>query len=187
MSSFLLCIGNASVRSLPVIMTALSCGAASPVSLNIFSLLPGQSGHPEASSLAEALTTCNQLIEKTGQAGFFPACFSLRSCHPVFRSTEELSENPDTALLFSALRGKGLPLSLQTDPSAVEWCFADLLSRPEDPSIQPFYAWLDDWKLQQEKEKLAAFPEIRLLPFSSVTREGLTGLEDLIVSMFTEG
>ena len=152
MSSFLLCIGNASVRSLPVIMTALSCGAASPASLNIFSLLPGQSDHPEASSIAEALTTCHHQMEKTGQAGFFPAYFSLHSCHPVFRSTEELSENPDTALLFSALRGKGLPLSLQTDPSAVEWCFADLLSRPEDPSIQPFFTWLEEWK-PQEKEQ----------------------------------
>ena len=153
MSSFLLCIGNGAARSLPVIMTALSGGAASAASLNVFSLLSGQFTQPETVSLAGEITACHQRMGNTAEAGLFPASFSLRACHPAFRSVEELSADPGTAMLFSSLRGKGLPLSLQTDPAAVEWCFADLLARPEDPSIQPFFSWLGEWMSSGEPEK----------------------------------
>ena len=42
-------------------------------------------------------------------------------------------------------------------------------------------------QINVEKQKFADFPELRLLPFSSVTREGLDTLEEEIVSMFTKG
>ena len=42
-------------------------------------------------------------------------------------------------------------------------------------------------QINVEKQKFADFPELRLFPFSSVTREGLDTLEEEIVSMFTKG
>ena len=44
-----------------------------------------------------------------------------------------------------------------------------------------------DDRLNSEKQKLTACPEFRLLPFSSVTKEGLEALENEIVGMFTKG
>ncbi len=143
MSSYLLCIGSTACRSLPVMLTALSCGAASPVeNLHVFCLASAGEDLSASASLAEDFSACHRLMEPAGESFLFPSSFTFDSCAPVFRSVQELSEDPDSALLLSALRGKGIPFSCQTDREAVEWSFADLLSRPEDPSVAPFVAWL---------------------------------------------
>ncbi len=72
----------------------------------------------------------------------FRTGISFKSCTPVFRDLHHLTSDPETRLLFDALRGKGLPFSSVSDREAVEWFFAELLSRPEDPSIHPFISWL---------------------------------------------
>ena len=136
---------------LPTIFTALSCGAAFPVpSLRVFSVVPSRANDadsqdlPEAASLASSFSQCHRLFGSgDGNAAFFPSSFTFDTCTPAFRSIRDLSADPDTALLIAALRGRGLPLSCQTDREAVEWCFADLLSRPEDPSVQALLSWLD--------------------------------------------
>ena len=126
-----------------MIFTALSCGAALPVpSLDVFSLSRDPDGSAEAASLASSLSACRRLMAQAGDAEGFPTCISFDSCVPVFRDLRNLSGEPETSLLFDALRGKGLPFSSLLDREAVEWCFADLLSRPEDPSVQPFLSWL---------------------------------------------
>ena len=143
MSSYLLCIGNAAEQSLPVVFTALSCGAAlSPSSLNVFCFSSAQSGNPEAASLASDFSFCHHLVAQQGDSLLFPCSISFQSCSPVFPDLRTLSEDKDTALLVSALRGKNIPFSCQTDREAVEWCFADLLSRPGDPSVQTFFSWM---------------------------------------------
>ena len=145
MSSSLICIGSAAERSLPVVFTALSCGAALPLSLlRVFCLSENQNPDEKAADLASDLSACHRLMQKTEGASLFPSSFSLGFCSPVFRPLHELAEDPDTALLISALRGKGQPLSCKTDRDAVEWCFADLLSHPEDPSVLPFLSWLEE-------------------------------------------
>ena len=137
LSSYLLCIGNTAEQSLPVIFTALSCGAAlSPSSLSVFCLSSAQGGSPEAASLASDYSFCRGLMSKEGDSLLFPCSISFQSCTPVFSDLRTLSEDADAALLISALRGKDLPFSCQTDREAVEWCFADLLVRPEDSSIR---------------------------------------------------
>ena len=171
MPSFLLCIGSAAERSLPIILTALSCGAAHPVaSLRIFSLSRSQTGVTEAISLASDLSACHHLTAESGSSDLlFPSSFELDRCVPVFRPVRDLSGDSATSLLISALRGKNLPLSCQTDREAVEWCFADLLSRPDDTSIQPFLSWLASVQAASEKDPPARITLLADLtdPFSA--------------------
>ena len=181
MPSFLLCVGNAAERSLPVVFSALSCGAALPVSLHVFSLLSGQSDRSETVSLAADLTACHQLMQQAGESAVFPSGFSLDSCIPVFRSVADLSEDPGTALLLSALRGKGLPFSCQTDREAVEWCFADLLSRPEDPSVQPFLAWLASVESQAEQD-----PSLRLTVMADLSDPFSAGIALVLLPLLRQ-
>ena len=143
LSSYLLSVGHAAERSLPVIFTALSCGAALPVSaLDVFSFSRNPGSSAEASSLASSLSSCHHLMEDTEDFPAFRSMIFFQSCIPVFRDLRNFSSDPDTSLLFDALRGKGLPFSFQSDREAVEWCFADLLSRPGDPSVQTFFSWM---------------------------------------------
>lgn len=144
MSSYLLSIGAGAEKLLTTVMTAFSCGAAQPVdTLRVFSVVSSRSSHPEAASLADSLSFCHRLMAEAGEKNLFQTEFCFQGCVPSFRSVRSLSEDPDASLLFSALRGKGLPLSLQTDREAVEWCFADLLSRPDDPSVCNLFDWLE--------------------------------------------
>ena len=161
MNSCLLAVGPSAGRMLPTVFTALSCGAAFPVpSLKVFSLLPSRAGDPdpaepsEAESLASAFSACHSLLAPEGIPSFFPCSFDYRGHILSFRSFRDLCADPDTALLVSALRGKGLPLSFQTDREAVEWCCADLLSRPEDPSVRPLMDWLDALPAGTEQDPL---------------------------------
>ena len=75
LSSYLLSVGHAAERSLPVIFTALSCGAALPVSaLDVFSFSRNPGSSAEASSLASSLSSCHHLMEDTED---FPAFRSM--------------------------------------------------------------------------------------------------------------
>lgn len=143
LSSYLLSVGHSAEQSLPVIFTALSCGAALPVSaLDVFSFSRNPGSSAEASSLASSFSSCHYLMEDIEGFPAFRSMILFQSCIPVFRDLRTLSSDPDTSLLFDALRGKGLPFSFHSDREAVEWCFADLLSRPGDPSVQSFFSWL---------------------------------------------
>ena len=143
MASYLLPVGAAAGRSLSVFFTAFSSAAVPPVPvLNVFSVSPDLDSNTEAASFADSLSACRRLMSEAGEFQIFPAGFVFDSCAPVFRDLRSLSGDPDTSALFDALRGRGLPFSSRLDREAVEWCFADLLSRPEDPSIQPFFSWL---------------------------------------------
>ncbi len=143
MSSFLLSVGSAADRLLPDIFTALSCGAAMQVSsLDVFSISGSRDSSKEASDLASSLSVCHKYFSADENSPVFPTAFSFDSCVPVFRDLRNLSENTDTSVLFDALRGKGLPFSPRNDREAVEWCFTDLLSQSDDPSVKPFFTWL---------------------------------------------
>ena len=144
----LLAIGDFAVRSLPVVFSALSSGAARPVSsLSVFALCPGSSVSfrpdlSEIESLASSFSAASRLLKDSGFPALFPAEISFSSAVPVFRDLRSASADPNTSLLFDALRGKGLPFSFRSDPEAVEWSFAELFSRPEDPSVAPLLSWL---------------------------------------------
>ena len=144
MSSFLLSIGTAADKLLPDIVTALSCGAAESAGrLNIFSLSSSGENNTQTAELVSDIASCRRMLDDSVNCCLFPVDFSFQSCSPVFHSFHDLSENPDASLLISALRGKGLPLSCQTDREAVEWSFSDLLEQTQDESVSPFLAWLN--------------------------------------------
>lgn len=154
LSSFLLSVGHAAERSLPVIFTALSCGAALPVpSLDVLSISGNPDSSAEALSLASSFSACRRLMAEPEDFPAFRTGISFNFWTPVFRDLRSFSGDSDTSLLFDALRGKGLPFSSQTDREAVEWCFADLLSRPEDPSVLPFFSWLSVAVASAEEKK----------------------------------
>lgn len=153
MSSFLLSVGDAAGRSLPVVFTALSCGAALPVpSLSVFSLSRSQDSCAEAESLVSSISACRALSGEAGGFCVFPSGISFDSCVPEFRDLRSISGDSDMSLLFDALRGKGLPLSARLDRESAEWSFADLLSRPEDESVQPLFSWLSGIASREQVE-----------------------------------
>ena len=153
MSSFLLSVGDAAGRSLPVVFTALSCGAALPVpSLSVFFLSRSQDSCAEAESLVSSISACRALSGEAGGFCVFPSGISFDSCVPEFRDLRSISGDSDMSLLFDALRGKGLPLSARLDRESAEWSFADLLSRPEDESIRPLFSWLSGIASREQVE-----------------------------------
>lgn len=119
-----------------------SLAAKSPEKLHIFAFSP-ENDPDETVSVLRDYTACHNILFSAGETAIFPCGFSFESCNPRFRTLRELSGDTDTSALISALRGKGLPISTATDREAVEWCFSDLLSRPQDPSILPFFDWLE--------------------------------------------
>ena len=129
MKNCLFSIGSFSRRALTTICSAVSCGAAAPVShLDIFQIDFRQS--PElVSSLTEDLTACHHLLcrGENSLPTLFPAAFSFQSCVAVLPQAREFLADEDSALLFAALRGKGMPLSFRTDREEVEWAFSALL------------------------------------------------------------
>ena len=140
----LLCIGDVAERLLPDLFTAVSCCAAPTVGdLDVFCISSHKSADDQIQALASDLTDVHHILEQSGEASLFPNTFRFDSCSPEFRSAKELSENPCDSLLISALRGKDVPLSFRTDREAVEWCFADLLSRPDNPSVFPLIQWIE--------------------------------------------
>ena len=153
LSSFLLSIGTAAQKLLPDLFTALSCGVSLPVEqLNVFSLSQDQESCAEAAELASGLSACRRLPGFSGKNAVFPAGVAFASCVPSFRSLRELTEDPDASVLISALRGRGLPLSIATDREAVEWSFSDLLRRGESSSLQPFFSWLGEFPSGRDPE-----------------------------------
>ena len=169
MSSFLICVGYAAERMLPDVVTALSCGVAkAPEKLDIFVLSSGRFDNAETAELISSLTACRTFLRSHGETGLLSCLFSFSSCVPSFRTQELLAADTDACQLISALRGKGLPLSIMTDREAVEWSFSDLLSRPDDPSIKPFISWVNGITGRNEK----GAPQITIVadlsdPFSS--------------------
>ncbi len=153
---------------LPDVVTAMTCGAAkSPEKLHIFALSSDHADHGETESLVSCVSASRGDMLAGCETGVIPCDFSFSSCAPVFRSLRDLSADSDAYELISALRGKGLPLSVLTDREAVEWCFSDLLQRPDDPSVQPFISWLGG-----VKEENGAVPDLTIAadladPFSA--------------------
>ena len=171
MSLYLLSVGDAAGRALPVIFAALSSGAACSVpGLRVFALSRGQDNPEKAASLASSLSGAHRRMAPAEGAPFFPAEFSFESCIPVFRDLRNNPADPSESLLFDALRGKGLPFSAFSDGEAAEWSFADLLSRPEDPSVAPLLTWLrkaaDEACTAQAAAKAAGISEAHADPAS---------------------
>ena len=149
--SYLLSIGPAAEKTLPTILTALACGAASPIEhLNILHLSArplDPASQESLSSLSGDLSSCHRLFSSPGEPALFPCDFSFSSCVPSLPVLQDFTKDEKTSLFLSALRGKGQPLSFLTDREAAEWAFSILLSSlPDsaDDSLAPLCAWLEN-------------------------------------------
>ena len=169
MKSFLLPIGQSAGDSLPSVLSALSCGAALPVSgLDILHITDADPD-PVLSSLIRDLNRMHALLLHPENASLFPSSFLFDSFRPVLPSVQRLSEDPVSSELIGALRGKGIPLSYKTDREAVEWAFSLLLSDQSSDGILPFRSWIG-----KISDSLASGEDVRIAvlcdlcdPFSS--------------------
>ena len=142
MKSFFLPVGHSVGASLASVVSAMSCGAALPVSGLDILHITDREPDPVLPPLVSDLNRASSLLFHKENQSLFPSSFVYESCLPVLPSALSLSEDNASASLLSALRGKGIPLSYKTDREAVEWAFSVLLSDPEDQSAGPFYAWV---------------------------------------------
>ena len=143
MKSFLIPVGQRAGASLPTLFSALSCGAALPVTgLDIFHIADSESD-PLIPSLAEDLNRMHTLLKHGDNASLFPSSFVYQSFRPQLPSVLSLSADPSSAALLGALRGKGVPLSYKTDREAVEWAFSVLLSSDPEGTTAPMRSWFE--------------------------------------------
>ena len=142
MKSFLLPVGRTAGASLPSVLSALSCGAALPVTgLDILHITDGEA-NPVLPPLIRDLNRMHEMLQRPDNDTLFPSSFVYDFCRPVLPSVQSLSEDPASSALVGALRGRGIPLSYKTDREAVEWAFSLLLSRSPSNGLFSFSAWL---------------------------------------------
>ena len=142
MKLFFLPIGQSAGEALPSVLSALSCGAALPVSgLDILHITDSGTD-PVLPPLVRDLNRMHALLQHPDNDALFPSSFIFDSFRPSLPSVRSLSGDPASAALIGALRGKGVPLSYKTDREAVEWAFSVLLSAAESEDTDPFRAWI---------------------------------------------
>ena len=143
MKSFLIPVGQRAGASLPTVLAALSCGAAVPVAgLDIFHITDSDPD-PLIPSLAADMNRMHSLLKHGDNVSLFPSSFAYQSFRPQLPSVLSLSEDPSSAALLAALRGKGIPLSYKTDREAVEWAFSVLLTAGPDDASAPMRTWFE--------------------------------------------
>ena len=147
MKSFLIPVGQRAGASLPTVLAALSCGAAVPVAgLDIFHITDSDPD-PLIPSLAADMNRMHSLLKHGDNVSLFPSSFAYQSFRPQLPSVLSLSEDPSSAALLAALRGKGIPLSYKTDREAVEWAFSVLLSADPDDASAAMRSWFEKIRL----------------------------------------
>ena len=147
MKSYLLIIGDGAGSLLPI-LCGVSAGMAGAIpSLGIFQLSQREGSSPFP-RITEDLNACHAAFAAAGDS-HFPAVFSYASCAVSLPDIRELSAREEDASLLAALRGKGIPLSWQTDREAVSWAFSAMLAE-KAPALAPFFDWLH--RLQSEAD-----------------------------------
>lgn len=165
MKSFLLPVGRAAGASLATVVSALSCGAALPVSgLDIFWLTDTEED-PVLPALIDDLNQASSLLSETGGDALFPSSFRFETLRPRLPSLRELCSSPAAEALLSALRGKGVPLSYKTDREAVEWAFSSLLSERGE-TLSGFFTWTDRIPASADEGRVALLCDL-CDPFSA--------------------
>ena len=169
MKSFLLPVGRSAGASLPTLFSAMSCGATVPVTgLDVFFITEDQAD-PVLPPLVRDLNQACSLLHAPDNAALFPSSFTYLSFRPMLPSLKSLTEDPASAALIGARRGKGLPLSYKTDREAVEWAFSMLLSGGPAGTFSPFFTWIkkiEDARSAGEEVRLAVLCDL-CDPFSA--------------------
>ncbi|MBR2661418.1 MAG: hypothetical protein IKE15_08460 [Clostridia bacterium] len=153
MKSFFLPVGRSAGTSLPTVVSAMSCGAALPVTGLDILHIADQEPDPVLPALIRDLNSADSLFSRSGNLSLFPSSFSYESFRPQLPSVRSLSEDASSAALLGALRGKGIPLSYKTDREAVEWAFSSYLSLPENGAAAPLMNWVQKIRDCQAKDE----------------------------------
>ena len=162
MKAYFLPVGVGADRSLPAMLTAVSCGASREVKsvsmLRISAAAPG----PLAGSMITDLNACRDYFAGKDAFAFFRTEWSVSDWHPVLPDRGSLVQEESSRLLLSALRGENQPLSYRTDPEAVECAHSAIFeSIPEDwrEHIGPFFSREDALSLQKSLDRIYASGE----------------------------
>ena len=147
MKSYLLIIGDGAGSLLPI-LCGVSAGMAGAIpSLGVFRITQQADSSPFP-RITEDLNACHAAFAAAGES-HFPVVFSYASCSASLPDIRELTAREEDASLLAALRGKGLPISWQTDRGAVSWAFSAMLAE-KAPSLAPFLNWV--YHLQSEAD-----------------------------------
>lgn len=141
MKSFLILVGRSAGASLTTVLSAFSCGAAFPVTGLDILYIADCEADPILPPLIRDLNLAHNLLFRENNPSLFPSSFEYEAFRPKLPSVRILSEDPASAALLSALRGKGMPFSYKTDREAVEWAFSALLSEASGDNTAVFTTW----------------------------------------------
>lgn len=142
LKSFMIPVGRSAGASLPTFLSALSSGAALPVTGLDILYIADCEPDPVLPPLIRDLNQAHAMLAHESNLSLFPSSFEYTVYKPNLPSVRSLSEDPSSAALLAALRGKGLPFSYKTDREAVEWAFSTLLSDKTSDNTEPFLNWI---------------------------------------------
>ena len=142
MKSFFLPIGQSAGASLTTVVSAMSCGAALPVTGLDIMYITDRDVDPVLPPLIRDLNQADILLSHPDNRCLFPSSFYFESFRPELPSVQSLSKDKPSEALLTALRGKGIPLSYKTDREAVEWAFSAMLSDAGSNAAAPFHTWI---------------------------------------------
>ena len=100
---------------------------------------------PDAlSSLLEDYSACHHLLFRNDLPSpvLFPGTFTFRSCVAVLPQVRDLTASDHSSLLYTALRGRNMPLSYRTDPEGVEWGFSALINDHANESCDDLLSYI---------------------------------------------
>ena len=142
MKAYLLSIGASAEVALSTIFASFYTNAAkSPESLSVLHLgrdLRGNILYP----LLDDLNRTAALLSSTS-VPFCKCTFTLSYENPSLPDTADtLADTPAAGQLLDALRGKGMPLSVQTDREAAEWASIRWFDGIEERKDSPASTWL---------------------------------------------
>ena len=133
MKSYLLTIGQTAEQALPVIVSSFAaCAAGSVPELSVLHVSSRSGDDSALTARLKDLNGCRPLFASVEDLPLFRTEYSYERWVPAPADPVALSSCEEDALLLSALRGRGIPLSYKTDRDALEWAFSVMLSdRPD--------------------------------------------------------
>ena len=141
MKAYLLTIGDGARDALPTILATWTCCAPAfpPLRMLHLGAIPPDSPLP---GMIRDLGACRRLVSANPEPTLFPLECEWDSFAPKLPPARELGADPASALLLSALRGPGAPLSYATDRDAVIWATRVAMETDRDGAWAPFDHWI---------------------------------------------
>ncbi len=181
MKAYFLSLGAGGERSLPALLTAVSCGAVREIPLITMLRISLSAPGALSDSMMADLNACRRYFAGKDAFAFFRTAWDASCWQPRLPDRDGLAGGESGGLLLSALRGEKIPLSFRTDREAAEWAFSALTEAvPEDfsglsgPSAEPFAPFLR--VLSGIRKDLDAGEDVRVLLFCDSAEASAAGM-----------